>query len=114
MRPYEIIFIVRPDINEDTIEKNILSKVKQIVERHHGEFLKIEKWGLRKLAYSIKKFEDGYYILTQIKGDPILIGELERNSQIDENILRFMIIRLKEKDIKKNIAELGIPKEEEI
>ena len=114
MKPYEILYIVRPDIDENTIEEKILTKVNQVVEKHNGEILKTEKWGLRKLAYNIKKHEDGYYILYQIRGNPALVTELERNFKINESILRFMTISLKEKDLKKNIAVVELPKEDEI
>lgn len=114
MKTYEIICIVRPDLAESAIEEKIVSKFKQITERYHGEILKTETWGLRKLAYNINKFEDGYYIFNLVKGEPVLISELERNFQIDENILRFMTIKLKEKSAKKTTAEPEIPKEEKI
>ncbi len=114
MKLYEIIYIVRPDVNEDTIDGKILSKFKQVIEKHNGEILKTEKWGLRKLAYNIKKYEDGYYVLNQVKGNPTLVTEIERNFQIDESILRYMTISLTEKDLKKNLAVVEIPKEDEI
>ena len=114
METYEIIYIVRPDLAESVIEEKIVSKFKQITERYHGEILKTEIWGLRKLAYNIKKFEDGYYIFNLVKGEPVLISELERNFQIDENILRFMTIKFKEKRVRKSTAEQEIPKEEKI
>ncbi|OGL47723.1 MAG: 30S ribosomal protein S6 [Candidatus Schekmanbacteria bacterium RBG_16_38_10] len=114
MKLYEILYIVRPDINEDTIDGKILSKFKQVIEKHNGEILKTEKWGLRKLAYNIKKYEDGYYVLNQVKGDPALVTEIERNLQIDESILRYMTISLEENDLKKNITVVEIPKEDEI
>jgi len=92
LRRYEVIFIIRPDLDE---EKNaaVIEKFKEIVESHGGEIIKLDKWGKRKLAYEVKDFREGSYVIIQIKAEPRLASELDRVFKITDEVLRHMIVR---------------------
>lgn len=96
MRPYEILYIIKTDREEDQFEA-IVEKFTALIEREGGEITKLDKWGKRKLAYEIdKKYRDGYYTLMQFKGEPGVASELNRVMGISEEILRYMITKLEE------------------
>ena len=95
MRRYETITIIKANIAEDEID-TILDRMGKIIQEENGEVLKVDKWGLRKLAYLIKKEQQGYYILTEYAGTPAAVNEIERIFKIDERILKYMTIKLQD------------------
>ncbi|MBL4612372.1 MAG: 30S ribosomal protein S6 [Emcibacter sp.] len=92
---YEHILIARQDIQPQQVEA-ITKDLTQIVEDNGGKVTKTEQWGLRSLAYRIKKYKKGHYVLFNIDGPASAISELERNERLHEDIVRFMTIRLEE------------------
>lgn len=92
---YEHIFIARQDIQPQQVEA-ISKDLIKIVEDNGGKVTKTEQWGLRTLAYRIKKYKKGHYVLFNIDGSLDAISELERNERLHEDIVRFMTIRVKE------------------
>ncbi len=93
-RKWETLFIIHPDRVD---EKNqILEKIKEIVQAKEGEILKIEEWGMRKLAYPIQKRRQGYYVLIEFSGLASLPKDLEEFFRVDERIIRFIIVKLEE------------------
>lgn len=95
MRLYENLMILHPDINEDGI-KNLIGKLEGIIEKSGGKIVEIQQWGLRKLAYKIKKLSQGYYFLIKFAAPPLLINELERNERLWEECLRFITVKLED------------------
>ena len=93
MRRYETIFIVRPTVTEDEIT-GIIEKVNSIIENDGGSFLRLDKWGLKKLAYLIKKESQGYFIYVDYAGIPSSVAEMERIFRIDDNILKYLTVKL--------------------
>lgn len=94
MRPYEILFIIKSDQEEEQIEE-IIAKYTALIEREGGQITKVDKWGKRKLAYEIdKKYREGFYTLFHFEGEPGVASELDRVMRISEEILRHMITRL--------------------
>jgi small subunit ribosomal protein S6 len=93
MRRYETIFIVRPNIAEDEIEA-ITSKTTSIIEGDDGTILQIDHWGLKKLAYLIKKESQGYFIYIDYAGVPASVAEIERIFRIDDRILKYLTVKL--------------------
>jgi small subunit ribosomal protein S6 len=93
MEKYETISIIRPNVSEDIIEA-ISNKTADIINNIGGEILKVDKWGLRKLAYPIKKEPTGYYVYTVFSGNGAGVDEMERIFKIDDNILKYMTIKL--------------------
>jgi len=93
MRRYETIFIVRPNVAEDEIEA-ITSKASSIVEGDGGTIIRINNWGLKKLAYLIKKENQGYYVYVDYAGIPASVAEMERIFRIDDRILKYLTVKL--------------------
>jgi len=95
MRRYETIIIVRPNIAEDEIEA-IAAKTTSIIEGDGGTILRIDKWGLKKLAYLIKKESQGYYVFVDYAGIPASVAEIERVYRIDDRILKYLTVKIAE------------------
>ncbi len=95
MALYEHIFIARQDIQPQQVEA-ISKDLTKIVEDNGGKITKTEQWGLRALAYRIKKYKKGHYVLFNIDGPADALAELERNERLHEDVVRFMTIRVEE------------------
>lgn len=95
MRTYELMYIVKPDLDEEQLTA-VMEKYTNLIINNGGEIISNDKWGKRKLAYEIRDYRDGIYILVNFKGDPAVVNEVDRIMKIAEDILRFMII-VKEK-----------------
>jgi len=93
MRRYETIFIIRPTIAEDEIT-GIIEKVNSIIEADGGTFIKIDKWGLKKLAYLIKKESQGHYVYVDYASVSASVAEMERIFRIDDRILKYLTVKL--------------------
>jgi small subunit ribosomal protein S6 len=92
---YESIFIARQDVPTTQVEA--LTKIfSDIIVADGGKIAKIEPWGLRNLAYRINKNKKGHYVLMNIDAEPAAIAEMERNMKLNEDVLRFMTIRVEE------------------
>jgi small subunit ribosomal protein S6 len=95
MRTYEIMFIVAPNAPDDEIDK-IVSQMEGIVKAAQGEMISVERIGKRKLAYTIGKFEEGYYVLFNLKGNGELVKEFERRLKVIDAVIRFVTVRVDE------------------
>jgi small subunit ribosomal protein S6 len=91
MNKYETIMILNSDIKEEENQKTV-EKIKDLINKN-GEVLETEIWGTRKLAYPIRKHNTGYYVLINFKAEPDFIEELNRNYNIEENIIRHIIFK---------------------
>jgi small subunit ribosomal protein S6 len=111
VREYELVFIVQPDASPER-EKEIQSRVDDIISRNGGTTLHWDDWGKRKLAYEIKKFQKGHYLLVTLLGTGQFIPEIERVLRLDPDILRFLTVKTNDK-VKDVAARLERAKEEE-
>ncbi|MHB1041956.1 MAG: 30S ribosomal protein S6 [Eubacteriales bacterium] len=95
MRKYEVVFVLRADLDE---EKNqaFIDKFKAIVENKGGEIVKLDKWGKRRLAYEVKDLREGFYVVMKMNATPEAAAELERIFKLTDEILRHMIVREEE------------------
>jgi small subunit ribosomal protein S6 len=93
MREYELVFIVRPDL-DDIAFKEVVEKVKGWITEAGGVISKVDFWGKRKLAYIIRKQTEGQYVLIKTQLDPAFGVTLERNLRFLEPVMRFMITNL--------------------
>ena len=93
MALYETVFIVRPDVSAQHVD-GMAGNFAAIVGEGGGAVSKTENWGLRSLAYRIKKNRKGHYVLMNIDAPPSAIGEMERNMRIDEDIVRYLTVRV--------------------
>ena len=92
MNRYEMIYIIDADL-EETARKELIEKVSALITNNGGEIEKVdETWGKRKLAYAIDYKTEGWYVLVNFKAPVELPRELERNLQINENVLRYLVI----------------------
>ena len=95
MRNYETIYIVRPALGKDDLT-GVIDKMTNIINQNGGAIRQVDHWGIRKLAYTIKKESQGYYVYTTYTGEPGTVLELERNLRIDDKIIKYLTIKLKE------------------
>ncbi|MBI3600405.1 MAG: 30S ribosomal protein S6 [Nitrospinae bacterium] len=95
MRPYESIFVLKPELNDKKIDEQV-EKVKEFIEKSGGRVIAVEKWGKKKLAYLIKKNRFGVYILVRFESEPALISNLQRNYKLNEDIIRYMTVLYRE------------------
>lgn len=92
MRNYEILIILDPEISEEDKEKRI-EGIKNIIE-NNGEVLNITKWGIRALAFEIKRKDKGYYILIEFNSPEKLLMELDRELKLSKEVIRHCIVRV--------------------
>ena len=92
---YEVMFIIDPALEDDAKEATI-EAVKGIIAAE-GEVGNTDVWGMRKLAYTIQKKSEGYYVVIEFKAEPTLPKELDRRLKISDNVMRHLIINKDEK-----------------
>lgn len=96
---YETTYIVNASL-EDTQIETARTHIEEIITRNGGEIKAVNKWGRKRLAYTIEKKNNGFYINTEFEGPGSIVSLLERAYTLDENILRFLTIQLDKKAIK--------------
>jgi len=108
MSLYELMFIVSPDIGDDETTK-VVTRLKNTLGKFKGDLIRIDDMGLKSLSYKIEKKSRGHYFLAYVEGPGSLVAEIERIFRLDENILRFVIVKLG-----KNVSRQDLePKTEE-
>ena len=93
LRDYELVLIISPEIADEALDTTIDS-VSQLITAKDGIISNVERWGRKKLAYSIKHFMEGSYVLTQFKLKPGLSKELEANLQISGDVIRHLLVNV--------------------
>jgi small subunit ribosomal protein S6 len=96
-RLYEVMFIVRPDVADEDVDK-LIASLDQTVTGGGGTVRSTEKLGKRKLAYMVRRFNDGNYIRLTIDADGSLIAELERRLRVSEPVIKFITVRMDEEE----------------
>ena len=107
-RIYEEMFIVRPDAAEEVIDAAV-EQLSTSVKSAGGQVDKVDKWGKRRLAYKIEKFDEGFYVLMQITCKPETVRELERRLRVNDQVIKFLTVRI---DERLKVAEKRKKKEE--
>ncbi len=102
MRHYETVYILRPNLGEDKFTE-IIERTNAIVANDGGTVIDVDRWGIRKLAYEIKKETLGYYVLMNYAAHGTTVNEIERIFRIDDQLLRYLTIKLAD-----SIDEAGI------
>lgn len=102
-RTYEVMFIVRPDLEEADLDK-LIEGFSTVVTSGKGEVKQVEKLGRRRLAYIVRKFQDGLYVLLHISADGPLVAELERRLRVTEQVIKFITVRTDEEN--KRLAKI--------
>ena len=96
-RTYEVMFIVRPDVEEADLDK-LIEGFSGNVTNGGGEVKTVEKMGRRRLAYTVRKFNDGFYVLLTIVAAGSLISEIERRLRVSEPVIKFITVRMDEEE----------------
>ena len=94
-RTYELMFIVRPDMTEEDLDK-LISTLQSVVPASGGNVVKVEKMGKRRLAYTVRRFHDGIYVLMVVEGGGPAMHELERRLRVTEPVIKFLTVRVDE------------------
>ena len=110
MNLYEHTIVVKQDVGPSQIKK-LTEKYSNIVEKNDGNIVQTENWGLLNLTYIIKKNKKANYIHFKIKGSGKIIKELEKNESIDQNLLRYMTVKVKKFDLQTNYFSKNDEKE---
>ena len=96
-RVYEVMFIIRPDVDDDEAEK-LITNFSSTVTTGGGVVKSVEKLGRRKLAYTVRKFNDGNYVLLTIEANGAGVLELERRLRVTEPVIKFITVRIDEEE----------------
>lgn len=91
MREYELVLIINPEL-DDTETESLIEGVKNNIESNGGEVLKVDPWGNKRLAFPIKKNNDGYYVLLIFRSEPAFVPQLSNSFRVIESIIRHMIV----------------------
>ncbi len=102
-RTYEVMFIVRPDQSEEDIDK-LISTMETNITNAGGTVKSAEKMGKRRMAYLVRKFIDGFYVLLTLEGTGELIKEIERRLRVTEQVIKFISVRTDVED--KRLAKI--------
>ena len=94
-RTYELMFIVRPDMADEDLEK-LVSMLESTVPTSGGTVKRVDRMGKRRLAYTVRRFHEGIYILMTIEGGGPVIHELERRLRVSEPVIKFITVRVDE------------------
>jgi small subunit ribosomal protein S6 len=95
MRRYESVIILDPDVPDDDI-RAFTDRYTELIRSYGGDIIKVDDWGLKKLAYLVKKREKGRYVFFDYGGVPALIEEMERQLKISEEVIKFLSVKLDE------------------
>jgi len=93
MSNYEVVFIISPEVTDEDVPDTI-DKISEIVSKSGGSVTEVSQWGRRKLAYPIKRFTEGNYVLAQLELKPSLTKELEANLRLSSDVLRHLLIKV--------------------
>jgi small subunit ribosomal protein S6 len=102
-RVYEVMFIVRPDVAEEDVDK-LIAGFTTTVTNGGGAVKTVDKMGRRKLAYMVRKFNDGNYILLTVEANGETVHELERRLRVSEPVIKFLTVRMDEEE--KRLAKI--------
>lgn len=95
LNEYETIYVARPDLTDDVMSR-ITQKCEAVIASNQGTILVSEDWGKRKLAFLVKKHQRGHYMYLNYVGPAALIAEMERTLGIEDNLLRFLTVKLED------------------
>ena len=92
MRKYEVMYIIRPDLDQEPT-KELVEKFQNLITNNGGEVEKLQEMGKRRLAYEIEDYNDGYYVLINFQSEPNVVAELERVLRITDGVIRYLIVK---------------------
>jgi small subunit ribosomal protein S6 len=93
LRDYELVTIVRPDITDENLG-TVTDRIGQWITSQGGEVTKVDLWGRRRMAYPIRDFREGNYVISQVRLETRASTELERNLKISDDVIRYLLVRV--------------------
>lgn len=93
MKYYETLYFINPNLSDEEY-RDIVTKLNALVEREKGVVVNVDEWGKKSLAYMVKKFDKGYYVLLQYCGEGGIVEVIERAMRLDERVLKYQTIKL--------------------
>lgn len=97
MRKFETLLLLSPELSAENRE-GVISTLTAVVEREQGVITNMDHWGMRDLAYPVRKLMRGYYVRMEYEGPAALVAELERNVRITDGIFKFVTVKLAEEE----------------
>jgi small subunit ribosomal protein S6 len=97
MRYYETLYLINPNIEEEGY-RDVVNKFNSFVENNKGIVIRVDEWGKKTLAYTVKKFDKGYYVLLQYCGEPVLIEKLQRDLKLDDRVIKYQTVKLSDNE----------------
>ena len=98
LRSYQSVLILKPDLDEAQVDQ-VLEKITEFLSKNNGSIVKVEKWGKKRLAYRVKKSRFGYYLNIYHTCESLKVSALEADYKLYDLILKFLVIRLGDKDL---------------
>jgi small subunit ribosomal protein S6 len=112
MKHYETLYIISPELGDEDY-KAVVAKHKDLIEKEKGVIIKLDEWGKRRLAYELKKFDQGFYVLMVYCGEAGIASELARALKLDDKVLKFQTIKLSDNVNPEDLIEKPEQVEEE-
>ena len=104
LRNYQSVLILKPDLEEAQVDQSI-EKITSILQKFGGAILKLDKWGKKRLAYRVKKNKFGYYLNIYHTCEPGNVPDLEKEYQLYDLVIKYLVIRLEPRDIERVMNE---------
>jgi small subunit ribosomal protein S6 len=104
LRNYQSVLILKPDLDEAQVEQSI-EKITSIISKFGGSILKLDNWGKKRLAYRVKKNKFGYYLNIYHTCEPGGVPALEKEYQLYDLVIKYLVIRLEERDIERVMSK---------
>ncbi len=95
MRKYEIMFILRPDVAEEEMDR-LIAQMEGVVTAAGGKVEKVDRMGRRKLAYRVRRQREGFYVLFSLEGSGETVREFERRLKVTDTVIKFLSVRIDE------------------
>ncbi|ERI04854.1 ribosomal protein S6 [Aneurinibacillus aneurinilyticus ATCC 12856] len=96
MRKYEVMYILRPDLQEEATKANV-ERFSNVITEDGGEMEKVTEMGKKRLAYEIDDHREGFYVLMNFQSEPQAVNEMERLMKISDDVIRYLVVREDEK-----------------
>jgi small subunit ribosomal protein S6 len=103
MRPYEVMVILEPSLEESQVQQ-LINRSSEVLTKANGTVNRVEKWGKRRLAYELNHRTEGYYVLFDVTSEPAPMDELDRALRLADDVLRHKIVRIPDKIAGRKLA----------
>jgi len=110
LRSYQSVLILKPDLDEAQVDQ-VLEKITEFLSKNNGSIVKVDKWGKKRLAYRVKKSRFGYYLNIYHTCESLKVSALEADYKLYDLILKFLVIRLDDKDLELALKEDEVEEE---